>query len=125
MSTSLAPVLTCESKLALKAYDFELSPASNVRLPNRILHMSAYRDKVGLITHAKEALVWHIGGALKQLDTSKVQETVAEFDHWATYGVLFHPVSKKGTLKSRICSLPPFIFYESSAISLGEILTLS
>lgn len=94
MSDCLVPTLTYASKLALWAWDFDLQPAGNVRLPNGILLISAYHDKVGLVTYTKEALVWHIGGALKLLDTSEVQEKVAQFDNWGVCGVLFHPVSK-------------------------------
>jgi hypothetical protein len=65
-----------------------------VRLPSRIQHMSAHENKVGLITYGKEAFVWHIGGALKQLDITGVQEMIDGFDRWEISSVLFHPVSE-------------------------------
>lgn len=83
------------SKLALDAWDRELNHSATVRVPNSIRHMSAYQERAGLITHGNEALVWHIGGPLKLLNTSDVLATVNAFDRWETSSVLFHPVSRK------------------------------
>jgi hypothetical protein len=80
------------SKLSLIAWDFELNPVDNVRLPSSIRHMSAYRSQVGLITKSNEALVWHIGGPLKLLDTSEIHEKLVGYSQWDAAAVLFHPV---------------------------------
>ena len=82
------------SKHMVGAWDLELNPVENVRLPSRIRYMSAYKDKVGLITHSKEIFVWHIGGALKQLDTTGLEEKMDGFDRWEISSILFHPVSE-------------------------------
>ena len=87
-------MLTCVSKRKIDAWDLELNPTGSVRLPSGIQHMSAYNDKVGIVTHGREALIWHIGGALKQLDTTGVQEKIDGFDRWEISTVLFHPVSR-------------------------------
>jgi hypothetical protein len=54
--------------------------------------MSAYRNQVGLITKSNEALVWHIGGPLKLLDTSEIHEKLVGYSQWDAAAVLFHPV---------------------------------
>lgn len=93
-------MLTCvASKYMIEAWDLELSSAQNVqsvRLPSRIREISAYKNKVGLVTHSNEAMVWHIGGGLRHLDITGIQEKMDGFDSWEISNVLFHPVSRNG-----------------------------
>jgi hypothetical protein len=57
--------------------------------------MSAYGDKVGLITNSKEVLVWHIGVSLNLLDISGIHEHVVDFTNWQVSNIIFHPVCCK------------------------------
>lgn len=55
-------------------------PPFMIRLPSHPKQLTAYHDQVGFITDSSEAMIWKIGGELKSLDTSKIDDNlISEF----------------------------------------------
>ncbi|KAE9372108.1 hypothetical protein N431DRAFT_236388 [Stipitochalara longipes BDJ] len=82
--------------ISLSAWPLTYPPTrshESIRLPARVLRISAQKDQVGIVDTAYQVLIWTVGGPLRSVDTSILHESISEFRIGQGL-VVFHPLNE-------------------------------